>query len=292
MNATLDTVAPPAVSPPRRAPPPGTCDCHAHVFGPYDRFPFAGPLAYPPPLAAYGSYAAMLATLGAGRGVLTQPAPYGSDAAALCDALRQGRGRLRGCGIAAETIDDATLEAWHAAGIRALRFVEMRAPAGGGRYPGSIGTEALRALAPRLRALGWHAQLWASAAQLAELLPGLVGLGLPLVLDHMGQPEPAAGVDGADFQRLLAHLRDGTVWIKLTLCRVAQQPDTLRPLHDALIAANPERLLWGSDWPYVRLSAPPDAGRMLDRFMDWTGDAALIRRILVENPAALFRFTG
>ncbi|WP_270933128.1 amidohydrolase family protein [Falsiroseomonas oryzae] len=277
----------PRASRPRHDVPPGACDAHTHVFDP--RFP-NGPSPYALPDATLAAHAAVRATLGLTRAVLVQPAPYGRDPACLLDALARGGGRLRGVMIADASIPDATLEAWHKAGIRALRFVEMRAPDGHGRYPGSIGVDALRSLAPRLRALGWQAHVWASAAQAAEMLPGLARLGVPLVLDHMAMPD---GPTDPAFDRILGHVREGTAWVKATLCRVpngGRGLPTLRPLHDALLAANPARILWGSDWPFVRLTPEPDAGAMLDLFLDWTGDPALALRILVENPAALFGF--
>ncbi len=280
-------VAAPPVSAPRHAVPPGACDVHTHVFD--ARFP-NGPSPYALPEATPAAHAAMRTTLGLRRAVLVQPAPYGRDPACLLDALARGKGALRGVMIADATVADATLEAWHAAGIRALRFVEMRAPGGTGRYPGSIGTEALPDLAPRLRALGWQAHLWADAAQCAALLPGLARLGVPLVVDHLAMPD---GPSDPAFGALLGHLREGTAWIKATLCRVPRGDAgyaALRPLQDRLVAANPDRVLWGSDWPYVRMAPPPDAGAMLDLFLDWLGDPHLARRILVDNPAALFGF--
>ncbi|HEV7264757.1 MAG TPA: amidohydrolase family protein [Falsiroseomonas sp.] len=280
-------VAAPAVSAPRLAVPVGACDTHTHVFG--GATFAAGPSPYPLPEASLDVHAGMRATLGMQRAVLVQPAPYGRDPACMLDALRRGGGTLRGVMIADESVSDATLQDWHAAGIRALRFVEMRAPGGTGRYPGAIGVEALHALAPRLRALGWQAHLWARAAQCAELLPQLVPLRVPLVIDHLGMPE---GVDDPGFAAILRHLRDGDAWAKATLCRLPHPAgfEALRPLQDALVAANPDRVLWGSDWPYVRMSPAPDAGAMLDLFLSWLGDDRLAQRILVENPAALFGF--
>jgi 2-pyrone-4,6-dicarboxylate lactonase len=291
----LETASPPSVSVLAAPVPPGACDAHAHVFGPFHRFPPSTHSVYALPEAPFEVYAATLVQLGMARGVLTQSAPYGTDPAALLDALRRGAGSLRGVAMAEAEAADATLAEMQAAGVRGLRFVEMRAP-GGARYPGCVGVEALRALAPRMRELGWHAQLWASAAEHAALLPGLLGLGVPIVLDHMGCPDAARGTADPAFQALLGHLRDGRVWVKLTVCRVSRaKPDypDARPLHDALVAANPDRLLWGSDWPYVRMGDPtPDAGRLLDLFQAWVGDAELARRILVDNPAALYGFTG
>lgn len=278
----------PQVSVPRRPVPAGACDAHTHVFGGSEFA--AGPSPYALPAASFEAHAAMRAALGLRRAVLVQPVPYGRDPACMLDALARGAGALRGVMIADETIADATLEAWHAAGVRALRFAEMRAPGGNGRYPGSVGVDALHALAPRLRALGWQAHLWASAAQCAALLPRLARLGVPVVLDHMAMPD---GPTDPAFDAVLGHLRDGHAWIKATLCRVPQGGAghaALRPLQERLVAANPGRVLWGSDWPYVRMEPAPDAGAMLDLFLDWLADPALARRILVDNPAMLFGF--
>jgi len=282
-----DRVAAPAVSAPRHAVPDGACDTHTHVFD--ARFP-NGPAPYALPDATLDVHAAMRRTLRLRRAVLVQPAPYGRDAACMLDALARSGGTLRGVMSADETIDDATLRSWHAAGVRALRFVEMRAPNGSGRYPGSIGVETLHALAPRMRELGWQAHLWAGADQCAELLPELLRLGLPIVLDHLAMPRGAA--DSA-FDAVVNHLRDGQFWVKVTLCRVPRDGadiQSLRPLQERLVAAQPDRVLWGSDWPYVRMQPAPDAGAMLDLFLDWLKDEALARRILVENPARLFGF--
>lgn len=197
-------VAAPRVTVPQGRVPQGACDTHMHVFGGPEFA--AGPSPYPLPEAAAEVHAAVCATLGMQRAVLVQPAPHGHDPACLLDALQRGGGRLRGVMIADETGTVSTLEAWHAAGVRALRFVEMRAPGGTGRYPGAIGVDALVALAPRLRALGWQAHLWASTAQCAELLPRIVPLGVPLVLDHMAM----AGVaEDPGFVSVLRHVRDG-----------------------------------------------------------------------------------
>ena len=127
------------------------------------------------------------------------------------------------------------------------------------------------------------------SAHCAELLPQLVPLGVPLVLDHMGMP---SAPDDPGFAAILHHLRNGDAWLKATLCRLPRDGglDWLRPLQEAAVEANPARILWGSDWPYVRMQPAPDAGAMLDMFLDWLGDDTLARRILVENPASLFGF--
>jgi predicted TIM-barrel fold metal-dependent hydrolase len=293
----FETVAPRMPSPPRLPLPAGACDAHAHVFGPYDQFPFAGPPSYPPPLAPFPVYAAMLDRIGTARGVLTQPAPYNTDVRALLDALVRGEGRLRGIATATAGTSDAELAAMRTAGVAGLRFTEMQDPKSGGRYKGSIGTDELAALAPRMKALGLHAQVWAKAADLVRLLPALLALDLPIVLDHMGCFDPGAGLQDPALQRLLDLLRDdGRLWVKLSLCRNSRTfPDypDIRPVHDAFVAANPDRLVWGSDWPFVRMGdQTPDVGHLLDLFHAWVDDAALRRRILVDNPAVLYGFEG
>jgi predicted TIM-barrel fold metal-dependent hydrolase len=288
----VEIATPPAVTAPLISVPAGAVDAHSHVFGPFDRFPPQHASVYALPAALPAVHAAMRAGVGVRYGLLVQPAPYGDDPAAMLAAIAASDGALRGVAVAHPDVADETLAAWKARGIVGLRFMEMRAP-NGGRYPGSIGFDALRALAPRMREHGLHAQLWASAEQYAEALPDLRKLGLPLVLDHMGSPEISRGVADPAFTSLLGQLRSGDIWVKLTLCRFFDAgPDfaALRPFHDALVQAAPDRLLWGSDWPYVRLDPAPDAGAMLDLFADWTDDADLRLRILARNPARLYGF--
>jgi predicted TIM-barrel fold metal-dependent hydrolase len=240
----------------------------------------------------------MLDTIGATRGVLVQPTFYGTTMGALQDALHQAKGEgrydLRGIGAATADVPDADLTAMHDAGVRGLRFIEMPAPDGGGRYRGGVGVDQLVELAPRMRELGWHAQLWCQADEHAARLPELVRHGVPLVVDHMGSFRAEQGVAAPAFQRLLGLLSDGLIWVKLSLCRNSRlfpdYPD-LRDFHDALVGANPQHLLWGSDWPHVRMGTlAPDVGHLLDLFLAWTGDRALHKAILVDNPATLFGF--
>lgn len=294
MSAPFETVDPRMPGAPANKLPPGACDSHAHVFGPYERFPLAHASSYAPPLAPRALHRSMLDTLGATRGLLVQPAPYGTDASALLDALAAGNGSLRGVAAADASTPIERLRALYDGGVRALRFVEMRTPTGA-PFAGSVGVDQLLQMAPAMRQAGLHAQLWAPIDDYPVLLPRIRATGIDVVLDHMACVKPERGVKDPAFQYVLQALRDGQVWIKLTLCRVSTQapgyPD-VKPFHDALVAANPARLLWGSDWPFVRMGEDsPDAGALLDLFHAWVPDAAIRRRILVDNPAALFGFT-
>jgi predicted TIM-barrel fold metal-dependent hydrolase len=266
----------------------GAWDTHCHVFGPFDRFPFVEPPAYPPLNAAAEKHRAMLKTVGATRGVLVQPAPYGTNADAIADAIHASGGRLRG--VAAATSADS-FERLHGAGMRGLRFVDMRDPSGK-PYAGSVSADELPRLAPRMKDFGWHAVLWAPIDRHVETIATYARLGIPLVLDHMAMLGAVRSVGDAAFQTVLRAVGDGQVYVKLTLCRVSKDyPDytELRPFHDALVKANPDRLLWGSDWPFVRLGdASPDVGRLVDLFHAWVGDEETRKKILIDNPERLY----
>jgi predicted TIM-barrel fold metal-dependent hydrolase len=237
----------------------------------------------------------MLDRMGFDRGVLVQPAPYAFDCSALLDACARAPEWLRGIAVASADSTDATLQSLKHGGIRGLRFVEVPDPQGGGRYRGSVGFDELRALAPRMAAAELHAQLWADCARIAADAESLLSLGVPLVVDHIGRPDVARGANDPAFARLVALAAEGRVWVKLTVSRASKEfPDygDVRPLHDALVAAAPHRLLWGSDWPHVRMGAlTPDAGHLVDLFDRWIGhDAALRQQILVDNPRGLYGF--
>ncbi len=272
--------------------PPRACDTHCHVFGPYDRFPLCHPSSYAAPDAPTTRYLRMLDTLGAARGVLVQPAPYGTHPDALLDALAQGGDRLRGVAVADPSVSDAQLQALYDGGVRGLRFVEARDPAGN-LFPGSVGFDQVAALAPRMKHHGLHAQLWAPCDTYLRHLPALAKLDLPLVIDHLGSLVPARGDQDPAFQLLRGLLADGRLWMKLTLCRVGSAPDyeNARFLHDAFVAANPDQVLWGSDWPFVRMGeSAPSADALVAVAQRWLGDDAMRRKVWVDNPARLYGF--
>jgi predicted TIM-barrel fold metal-dependent hydrolase len=236
----------------------------------------------------------MLDRIGAQRGVLVQPAPYGTNASALTDALRRSDGRLRGIAVATGEITDADFSLLHEAGVRGLRFNEMIDYGTGKPYQGSVGADQLRLLASRMKDQGWHAQIWASCADCVRLSREFADDELPLVFEHMSAFSVERGPADSAFQDLLALLREGLIWVKLSLCRVSKaRPDylDLRPFHDLLVEANASCLLWASDWPFVRMGEmSPDVGHLADLFYSWVGDAEIAHRILVENPAELYGF--
>jgi predicted TIM-barrel fold metal-dependent hydrolase len=278
--------------PPKIPLPPGACDTHAHVFGPAARFPYAADRSYTPPDAPLEKYLGMLGTLGFARGVLVQGSAHGSDNSAMLDALGRQPARLRGVAVADENVAPTELRRWHGLGVRGLRFNHFFR---GGQlhYRGGVPLTAARMLAPAMKDLGWHLQLWIDVADLPETLTILQALDLPVVIDHMGRTD--AGIAGAGFQSLLRLLGTGGCWVKLSGAhRVSRKspdyPDA-QPLQQALVAENPDRLIWGGDWPHPRMEGEmPDVGHLLDLFQQWTPDAAIRHRILVANPARLYGF--
>jgi len=292
--ATAPITEPPHVSRPHHVLPRGSCDTHTHVFDPRGRFPTHHQSAYDLPIVPREHHLTVLARMGMTRAVLVQPAPYGLDNAALLDALQFSPERLRGVGVATPETSDAELERMHRHGVRGLRFVEARNLAA--RQPGAVHFDAIAGLASRIKALGWHVALWAPRDQYIEWLPKLLKLDVPFAIDHLAGIVPALGMDDAHFRNVRSLLTEGRFWLKLSVCRASTQfpgYEELRPLHDALVAANPDRIVWGSDWPYVRMGdAAPDAGVLIDRLFDWIPDAAVRQKMFVDNPARLYDFSA
>jgi predicted TIM-barrel fold metal-dependent hydrolase len=264
------------------------------VFGPAARFPYAEPRSYTPDDAPLSAYLAMLDRLGCARGVLVQPSAYGRDNTAMLDALTREPARLRGVAVGGAELTPAILKAWHKQGVRALRANEFRRD-GKPYYQNGVGLKDVAPFYAAMADLGWHLQLWIDTRDLPDLLPVLAQVPVPVVVDHMGRLEYHHGTHNPGFQALLRGVGEGRLWSKLsgTYRLGATAPDygEARPFHDALVAANPANLVWGSDWPHPRPEGPvPDAARLRDVFLDWTPDAAKRQAILTDNPARLYDF--
>ncbi len=260
-------------------------DCHAHLFGPYDRFPLAGERSYTPPEALDHQYQALLAALGLSHGVLVHPSAYGEDYGLLLHAL-DTHANLRGV-IVAQAGTSLDLPALRAQGVRAARFSHRSGA--GGNFAGSASFDDLLALAPRLADAGLHAELWTDTVVLPEIADRLRALPVPVVIDHMAMFDADQGVAAPGMQALLALLGEGKAWVKLCAYRnlLGRDLEHGRPVHEALLAANPDQLVWGTDWPHLRVSPTPDTAGLLDAFQRWTPEA-LQQRVLVDNPTRLY----
>jgi len=121
-------------------------------------------------------------------------------------------------------------------------------------------------------------------------------LTVPMSIAHFAYQPAAAGIEAAGFKALLELARRGNTWIKISGAnRVSATDlppyDDVRPLAQSLIEAAPERILWGTDWPHPnKYLVNPNDGDLVDAFGDWVTDEATRRRIMVETPAAFYRF--
>jgi predicted TIM-barrel fold metal-dependent hydrolase len=229
----------------------------------------------------------MLARLGFAQGVLVQATAYGADHSLLFDALEQAP-QLRGVMVARPH----EFPTRRPAGLKAARFSQRSGA--GGNFAGSASFDDLEQMAGLLADAHLHAELWTDGVALPSIAPRIAKLPVPVVIDHMGMFDASKGVQDAGFQALLRLLGEGKVWVKLCAYRnlgnaiTSEGFELAKPFHAALLAANPDQLIWGSDCPHLRVSPEPDAAQLLDAFKRWTSDAALAQKILVSNPARLY----
>lgn len=274
---------------PRHRLPAGATDCHAHVIGPAAAFPFVEDRSYTPPDALLPAYLHVLETLGFGRSVLVQPSMHGDDNTVMLRAMAEARGvEFRAVAVVSPDIADAELEQLHDAGVRGVR-INLVYDGGG------VGLDAASRIAERIAGMGWHIQFLADISRIGAGLTALERLPVPIVFDHLGHLPASAGTGDPGFSALAEMVKRGKTWVKLSgAYRVAEHdfpyPDA-RPFCEALLAASPARLVWGTDWPHTVCRHPmPNDGDLLDLFCDWVGSANLLKRILVDNPAELYGF--
>ncbi len=276
---------------PKTPSPPGTCDTHFHLFGPRAKFPFADSRSYTPDDAPLENLLKMLDALGMARGVIVQGNAHGTDNAVVLDALQREPERLRATCIVKPDTPKAELQRMRDLGVRALRFHHM--PHGVGFS--SLGMQSFEKLAPLMADLDLHAQFMMDANALDSAMPFFRNWKLPVMLDHMGNVDGKLGANQPGVQQMCRLLAEGRIWVKVSgAYRVSEQypdyPDA-RPIHEELVRANPEQVVWGTDWPHARLEKDmPEDGHLLDLFNAWTPDAELRKTILVDNPARLYGF--
>jgi predicted TIM-barrel fold metal-dependent hydrolase len=279
-------------------PPRGACDCHVHVIGPKRRYPLMPSHRYTPKDAPVGALTTMLKRLGLDRVVIVQPSFYGTDNACMLDAMAQ-LDNVRGVAVLPEQADGATRDELHAQGIRGLR---VNIASSGSASIDDI-KEAVMAAARLCERNGWHVQMFVVSNAIEPLAPLLATLPVDSVFDHFGLIAPGSA-NGA-LRALLGLLESGKVWVKISgAYRISDDPNDARidPLARALCTANPERIVWGSDWPHTPrhdLQKPGDEESpfqdidtrgLLNLLPRWLEDEKLVRQVLVESPARLYDF--
>jgi len=282
---------------PRFTPPPNSCDTHAHVFGPPDKFPFAPTRQYTPPAAPIEHYLNMLAVIGIDRGVVVQPSAHGFDNTATLDAIAKKGGRFRGIARVDDTTTAEELKGLHEGGIRGVRFNLLD------RSAGNIKLMVFDRVIERLVEFGWSVDLHIDPKNLVEQEGRIRAIPVPVVFDHLARINPADGLGQEAFQLLLDFLKDERFWVKLTgadkISRTDSRSDKglfytdVVPFARALIEAAPDRGIWGTDWPHSNIFVPgktPNDGDLLDLLSEFAPDESVRHKILVDNPSRLYGF--
>ncbi len=268
--------------------PRGACDTHVHIWGPFDRFPLAKGAPYTPPERTSDDLLALHERLGVDRAVIVQTTVYKADNRAMLDGIVRSNGRWRGVALIDESFDDAAFRALHEGGVRGVRF-------GFVKHLGGVPDLALvRRTAARIAPMGWHLVLHLDAGNIPEFLDFFGEFSLPVVVDHMGRVPVRDGLDQTPFRLLLELLRRPNWWVKVS--GAERISETGPPFSDAvpfaqrLIAAAPDRVLWGTDWPHPNVRWEPDEADLVD-LLPRFADAAALQQLLVDNPARLYGFS-
>jgi len=275
--------------------PPGGCDAHFHVFGPAGRYPYnQADLRYAPPLAPVEDFLAIAKKLGTERFVFVQPSAYGRDNRCMLDAMRELGTNCRGIVDIDENAPDAELERLHALGVRGVR---INVPPVKPREAGFAAKllPRIERLTGRCAEIGWQLDFLTPGWLTSELMPTLGKLSLDFTIAHFGMFFAKDGVKQPGFQALLGLLRSGErhCWVKLTgvyRVSVAKGFADAAPMASALIEAAPDRLIWGSDYPHLSFAEEVGSIELWNLLGKWAPDPATRRRILVDNPQALFKF--
>lgn len=282
--------------------PQGACDCHTHIFSP--DFPMAAERGYTPEFATIDQMRALHRALHIDRVVIVQPSVYGTDNSCTLDAIKQLGPRARGVAVIDEHTQDAALADMERGGVRGIRINLATA----GQNDPAVARQRFLAAVERVKRIkGWHIQIYAELSVIAAVKDAVMASPVPVVFDHFGGSHASLGVGQPGFDALLEMIRKGPAYVKISAPyrSSTQAPDYLdvAPLAKALIAANVQRCLWGSDWPHpdssrVEGRKPTDIAplykiddvHVLGLLAGWAPDASARKTILVDNPRRLYGF--
>jgi 2-pyrone-4,6-dicarboxylate lactonase len=282
---------------PAFAAPKGACDTHFHVFGPAEKYPHAtDDLRYKPPHEPLEKFLELARRIGFERFVFVQPSAYGLDNSCMFDAMGEMDPRVRRgiCHLDETNAKDSELARRHALGVRGVRInvSPIRQPEAG--FADKIRPKIVRT-AEICKGLGWHLDLLLPGWLIGELMGTLREMPVEYSVAHMGLFPAKNGAMQPGFQDFLKLVNDGSkrCWVKLTgIYRFSQDPTfaDVKPFADALIATAPDQLIWGSDFPHLSFHDRVGTIQLYNKLAEWTRDAAMRTRILVDNPARLYAF--
>src|SRR5215471_1261316 len=289
-----------SITPVRFDVPEKACDCHVHVFGDTRRFPFAASRTYTPESASVTELLATHQALHISRVVIVQPRVYGTDNSCALDAMKQYGSGARGIAVLPSAIPATALDNMERAGIRGVRINLGTA----GDTNLADARHRFKSAIEQIQGRKWHVQVYAALPVIAGLSDLVLASPVPVVFDHFGGAKAALGLQQPGFDKLLEFVRSGKGYVKISgAYRASDEPPDypdVAPLARALIEANPNRVLWGSDWPHPDTGAGRkssdvspllriDDAHLLDQLATWAPDSALRKTILVDNPATLYR---
>src|SRR5688572_13971078 len=285
--------------------PPNSCDCHVHVFDPAIQ-PYAERRIYTPPTATTEELLDLQKALRLDRVVIVQPSIYRDDNKLTIEATKRLGARARAVAVIGPSTTRTEIDEMHAAGVRGVRLnLETNVA---GKFDADGAKALLDKTAKQLDGRGWHVQFYTRLDTIAALKDTFSQQPFPLVFDHFGRATAQGGVEQPHFDVLLDLVKNGHAYVKISgAYRVSTKgPDfpDVTPLAEALVKANPDRLVWGSDWPHPNSEAgrhkplteisepfPIDDGLVLNQVARWVPDAATRKKILVDNAARLYDFT-
>ena len=271
---------------PRLEAPDGACDTHMHFYD--EKYPLAKTAASPPPEdGSVETYRALRQRIGIGRTVVVQPTAYGKDNSCTLDGMAALGKDARGVAVVDDNVSDAELRRLDALGMRAARLHMLPG--------GAISWDIADAVVARVQSVGWHTQLQLDGRLLPERERQILGWPGRVVIDHVGRIADPVAVENAAFRSLLRLVDTGRVWVKLSAPYLVSKSgpsryDDVSALAKTLVRAAPERMLWATNWPHPNEKHPPDEADLLDLLLDWAPEEATRRKILVDNPAALYGF--
>jgi predicted TIM-barrel fold metal-dependent hydrolase len=282
--------------------PAGACDCHTHIHGDPAKFPFFAGRFYTPELASPEQMAALHKALHIERVVIVTPSVYGPDNSVTLFGIKARGATARGVAVIDDNTTESDLDAMNAAGFRGIR---LNLATGGISDP-AVGRARFQAAIDRMKARGWHVQLFTSLAMISAIKDLVAASPVPVVFDHFGHAAAELGPDQPGFADLVALVKSGKAYVKISggyrSSKLAPDYPDAAPLARALIAANSDRILWGTDWPHPDATPPGkkptdvtpllriDDGALLNQLPVWAPDAAIRKKILVDNPARLYGF--
>jgi predicted TIM-barrel fold metal-dependent hydrolase len=283
--------------------PSGACDCHTHIFGDPRQFPWFAGRTYTPEAASVPEMRALHRALHTDRVVIVNPSVYGTDNSCTLDAVKQLGPRARAVAVIDEKTSSAQLEEMHRAGVRGIRLNFENF----GQTNPDVARKAFQSAVERVAGRKWHIQIYTRLAVIESLHKEIMAAPVPVVFDHFGGARASLGTAQAGFDTMLDLVRSAKAYVKISGAyrssdKAPDYPD-VAPLAKALIAANAERIVWGSDWPHPAGASLPghtatdiaplfqiDDGRLLNQLVVWAPEAGVRKMILVDNPARLYSF--